>query len=57
MQISDNKTIFILMHLVFYEIDTYHSHLDCNLLGESNNTMISKTFYLQLLNKYYEYLE
>ena len=57
MQVSDNKAIFTLMHLVFLELDAYHSHLDFKLLGESNNASIPKKFYLQLLNNYYEHLE
>ena len=41
------------MHLVFLELDTYHSLLDFKLLDENNNAIIPRTFYLQLLNKDY----
>ena len=46
MQVSDNKTIFTSIHLVFLELDAYHSHSDFKLLGESNNTIVPETFYL-----------
>ena len=40
---------------MFLEIDTHHCHLDFKLLDENNNVNILRTFYLQLLNKDYEY--
>ena len=51
MQVSDYEATFSLMHLVFLELDTHRHHLDFKILDGNNNEVISRTFYLQLLNK------
>ena len=44
------------MHLIFLELeDTRRPHLDFKILDENNNEVISRTFYLQLLNKEWAY--
>ena len=40
------------MHLVFLELDTHWPHLDFKTLDENNNVIITRTFYLQILNKW-----
>ena len=50
-QVSDYETTLSPMHLVFLELDTNQHHLDFKILEESNNEVIVRTFYLQLLNK------
>ena len=49
MHVSNYKATFSPMHLVFIELDTYRPHLDYEILNESNNEVIPRTFYLQLL--------
>ena len=51
MHVSDYRTTFSPMHLVFLELDTHQHHLDFKILDEKNNEVIPRTFYLQLLNK------
>ena len=51
MHVSNYKTTFFPMHLVFLELDTHRPHLDFKILVEKNNKVIPRTFYLQLLNK------
>ena len=51
MYLSDYKSTFSTMHLVFLELDMHRQHLDFKILDENNNEAIPKTFYLQLLNK------
>ena len=51
MHVSDYKSTFSPMHLVFLELDMHRNHLDFKILDESNNEVIPRTFYLQLLNK------
>ena len=51
MLVSNYKTTFSPMHLVFLELDTRRLHLDFKILDENNNEVIPRTFYLQLLNK------
>ena len=51
MHVSDYKSTFSPMHLVFLELDTHRHHLDFKILDENNNEVIPRTFYLQLLNK------
>ena len=51
MHVSNYKATFSPMHLVFLELDTHQPHLDFKILDESNNKVIPRTFYLQLLNK------
>ena len=51
MHVSNYKATFSPIHLVFLELETDRSHLDFKILDENNNEVISKTFYLQLLNK------
>ena len=51
MHVSNYKSTFSPMHLVFLELDTYRHHLDFDILDEDNNKVIPRTFYLQLLNK------
>ena len=49
--VSNYKATFSPIHLAFLELETDRSHLDFKILDENNNEVISKTFYLQLLNK------
>ena len=51
MYVSNYKATFSPIHLVFLELDTHRNHLDFKILDENNIEVISKTFYLQLLNK------
>ena len=51
MHVSDYKSTFSPMHLVFLKLDTHRNHLDFKILDEKNNEVIPRTFYLQLLNK------
>ena len=52
MHVSNYKTTFSPMHLVFSEFDTHRPHLlDFKILDEKNNKVIPRPFYLQLLNK------
>ena len=51
MLVSNYKTTFSPIHLVFLELETHQQHLDFKILDENNNEIIPKTFYLQLLNK------
>ena len=51
MHVSNYKSTFSLMHLVFLELDRHPHHLDFKILDENNNEVIPMTFYLQLLNK------
>ena len=55
MHISNYKTTFSPMHLVFLELDTHQPYLDFKNLDENNNEVIPRTFYLQLLNKEWAY--
>ena len=45
------------MYLVFPGFDTHHCYLDFKLLDENKNVIVSKPFYLQLLNKDCEYIQ
>ena len=57
LQISYYNAVFCPMNLVFLEEDNPHPcHLDFKLLDENNNIIISKMFFLRLLNKGNEYL-
>ena len=51
MHVSNYKSTFSPIYLVFLELDTDRLHLDFKILDENNNKFISKTIYLQLLNK------
>ena len=51
MHVSNHEATFSPMHLVFLELDTYQHHLDFKKLDENNSEVISRTLYLQLLNK------
>ena len=51
MHVSNNKSTFSIMHLIFLELDTHRHHRDFKILDENNNEVIPMTFYLQLLNK------
>ena len=51
MHVSNYKATFSPMHLVVLELDTHRPRLDVKILGENNNEVIPRTFYLQLLNK------
>ena len=51
MHVSNHEATFSPMHLVFLELDTRQHHLDFKKLDENNSEVISRTFYLQLLNK------
>ena len=51
MHVSNYKATFSPMHLVFLELDTHRPHLDFKILNENNSKVITRTFYLQLLNK------
>ena len=51
MHVSNYKATFSSKHLVFLELDTRWPHLDFKILDENNKEVISRTFYLQLLNK------
>ena len=49
--VSNYKSTFSPVHLVFLELGTHQHHLDFKILDENNNKVIPRTFYLQLLNK------
>ena len=51
MHVSNYKTTFSPIHLVFLELDTHLPHLDFKILDKSNNEIIQRTFFLQLLSK------
>ena len=51
MHVFNYKATFFPIHLVFSELDIHQPHLDFKILDESNNEVIPRTFYLQLLNK------
>ena len=51
MYVSNHKLTFSPIHLVFLELDRDQPHLDFEILDESNNDVVPRTFYLQLLNK------
>ena len=51
MHVSNYKTTFYPIHLVFLELDTHQPHLDFKILDENSNKVIPKRFFLQLLNK------
>ena len=53
---STYKSAFTPIHLVFLELDIHHYHLDFKIFDENNTAIISKKFFLQLLNKDNEYL-
>ena len=56
MWVSDYKTGSAAMHLAFLQLDT-RFHLYLKLLDENNNAVIPRTFYFQVLNKDYEYIQ
>ena len=56
MHVSDYKSTFSPMYLVFSELDTHRQHLDFKILDGNNNEVILRTFYLQLLNKQWVYM-
>ena len=49
--VSNYKTTFSPIHLVFLELDIDQPNLDFKILDVNNNEVIPTTFYLQLLNK------
>ena len=49
--VSDYKSTFSQINIVFLELDMHRNHLNFKILDENNNEVISRTFYLQLLNK------
>ena len=51
MHVSNYKATFPPVHLVFLELDTHMPHLDFKITDENNSEVITRTFYLQLLNK------
>ena len=51
MHVSNYKTTFSPIHLVFLELDTHLPHLDFKILDKNNNEVIQRTFFLSLLNK------
>ena len=55
MHVSNYKSKFFPVHLVFLKLDTDRAHLDFKILDENNNKVIPKTFYLQLLSKQWVY--
>ena len=46
MHVSNYKSTFSPMNLVFLELDTQQPHLDFKILDENNNEVIPRTFYL-----------
>ena len=46
MYVSNYKTTFFPMHLIFLELDTHRPHLDLKILDGNNNEVIPGTFYL-----------
>ena len=48
MHVSNYKTIFSPIHLVFLGLDTHRPHLDFKVLDENNHEAIPRTFNLQL---------
>ena len=51
MHVSNYKATFPPVHLVFLELDTHMPHLDFKITDENNSEVITRTSYLQLLNK------
>ena len=51
MHVSSYKPTFSPIYLVFLELETDWPHLDFKMLDEKNSEVISRMFYLQLLNK------
>ena len=56
MHVSNYKSTFSPMHLVFLEIDMHQHHLGFKILDENNDKVIPRKFYLQLLNKQRVYM-
>ena len=56
MYVSNYKATFSPIHLVFLELGIDQPHLDFKILDENNNEVISRTFYLELLNKQWLYM-
>lgn len=54
LQVSDYKTAFTSLHLVFLELGTHHFHLDFKPLDENHNVIIQRPLYLQQSSKDYE---
>ena len=46
MHVSDYKSTFSPIHLVFLELDMHRHHLDFKILDENNDEVIPRTFYL-----------
>ena len=57
MQVFDYEISLSPKHLVFLELDTGYYHQDFKLVDKNNNEVLSRTFYLQLLNKDHEYIQ
>ena len=57
MQVSDYEASLSPKYLVFLELDTGYYHQDFKLVDKSNKEVLPKTFYLQVLNKDYEYIQ
>ena len=55
MHVSNYKVTFSSIHLVFLELDINQPQLDFKIFDESNNEVILRTFYLQLLNREWAY--
>ena len=51
MLVTTYKAASFPIHLVFLELDIHQPHLDFKILDENNNEVITRKFYLQLLNK------
>ena len=54
-QVSNYKSTFSPIHLIFLELEKDQLHLDFKILDEHHNEVIPKAFYLQLLNKEWAY--
>ena len=57
MKDSDYKAAFILIHLVFLDLETHHCNLDFMLLDKNYNAITPQLFHIQLLNKDCEYIQ
>ena len=55
MYVSNYKSTFFPMYLVFLEVGTHQHHLDFKILYKNKNKVIPRILYLQLLNKQWVY--
>ena len=57
MKVSDYEASLSPKYLVFLELDTGYYHQGFKLVDKNNKEVLPRTFYLQVLNKDYEYIQ